>query len=106
MASSRDASNGPDWTDVAVAMNSIGEFHGAELTLLMSLAGARDAGSMRLTMRATKHGGANGAASASVSRSVWFPNQDSATMAGAALKLTYEMDLDCGAMWLQSEMFA
>lgn len=101
MAASRATSNGPDWTDISLAMDSIGRFHKVELTLVMSPDGARDAGSLRLTMRATKPAGQAGDRHNSVSRSVWYPNWDSLTLEGAVFKLVYDLDRDCGSMWSQ-----
>lgn len=85
-------------------MDSIGRFHRVDLTLVMSPDGARDVGSLRLTMRATKQGVGLGGQHNSVSRSVWFPNWDSLTLEGAVFKLVYDLDRDCGAMWSQEEL--
>jgi hypothetical protein len=105
LAQSRGSSNGPDVTDIAQAMEAIASYHEVELTILATRNGSRGDGDLKLTVLAESRTGSRGGASSKVSRSAWYPNQQSKTLEGAIFKLLYETDLDCGAMWSQTELF-
>jgi hypothetical protein len=99
------SSNGPDWTDVAVTMQALGEFHNATVTLTMSQDGARSVGDLRLTATAKQKGLTFGAATGLVSRSLWWPSTEHREFVSAAYGLLLRLDLDCGQMWMQTELF-
>lgn len=97
------SSSGPDWTDISLLMNSLERFHGVTVNLLMSHDGGRDAASIRIVARARKDEEESGGARRSVSRACWWPNADGLGLVGTAFRLLYELDVDCGAFWTQSE---
>jgi hypothetical protein len=105
LAHSRGLSSGPDVTDIAQAMEAIAGFHNVDLTILLTRNGSRGDGDIKLTVLAESKTGARGGRSSKVSRSAWYPNQQSKTLEGALFKLLYEADLDCGAMWSQTGLF-
>lgn len=105
MPSNRGTSNGPDVTDIAQAMEAISSFHSVELTILLSRAGARGDGDLKVTVLAERRGDRPLMSLNKVSRSAWYPHRDVKTLEGALFKLLYELDRDCGQMWAQSELF-
>jgi hypothetical protein len=105
LASSRDSSNGPDWTDVAVCMAALEEFHAVDVSLQMLRDGARDSGSIKLVAIAKRKLATNGVAPPSVSRARWLTEHRPDRVAAMAFRLLYELDLDCSTMWAQTELF-
>jgi len=98
------SSNGPDWEDIQHALETIGGFHGASLSLTIQLAGARAAGHLEIIAVATTESALRGDQLRSVSRKHLYPNGQSRSLEGAMFKLLYELDKDCGSFWGQREM--
>jgi len=88
-----------------MAMDAIATFHSAELTIVLSRAGARGDGDLKVTCIAERRGDAKQGARSRVSRSAWFPHRAVKTLEGALFKLLYEVDMDCGQMWAQMTLF-
>ncbi len=106
MASSRDSSNGPDWMDVATAVQAVEEFHAVRLELIWELIPGAKAASWRVTGRAARRMGSRGALPGSVSRSVPLHGGNPVTAVATIFRLVYDLDKDCGAMWAQAELFS
>jgi len=88
-----------------MTMDAIATFHSVELMILLTRAGARSDGDLKMTCIAERRGGAGTARSAKVSRSAWFPHREVKTLEAALYRILYEIDLDCGQMWAQASLF-
>lgn len=105
LASNRVSWNGPDWTDVALAVTAVEEFHRVDVTLLFRLPRPGRKGLLELLVKAEKRLNENTGRPASVSRSVMISGGSPLTVAATTYRLVLELDHDCGTMWMQSELF-
>lgn len=105
LASSRDSSNGPDWTDVAAAILAVEDFHkvSIELVTMLPRPGHKGLLEVRATakMRIWEYGGRL----PSVSRSVLISSGNPTMVVATIFRLVYDLDRDCGAMWSQDKLF-
>lgn len=106
MASSRVSSNSPDWKDIAATIQGLEEFHKSVITLTIALPTNAQGGMLVVTAKAARRVNSNAAAVPSVSRSRPIGSVDSTMGVAGMFRLLYELDLDCGQMWSQEEMFS
>lgn len=99
MASKRDSSATLDAMDVAIALAGVQDMHDVSVTILVSAAGLAGSGGLVLRAVATRNHLTRGGLLKSVSRSVAYPSDASATLEGALFKLAYDIEKDCDRMW-------
>jgi len=105
LASSRITSNGPDFADVAATMAALEEFHNSQITITLSLPEQGRSGLLHATAKAARKINAPVVAVASVSRSHQIGSREPTMVAAGLFRLLYALDLDCGQMWSQEELF-
>lgn len=94
-------SSGPDWRDVHAILIALGELHQVDVSLTMLPDGASAYGSLQIIATAWRKHASVGGARRSVSRKHPFPSSNHADIWSACMKLLYELDRDCSAMWEQ-----
>lgn len=106
MASSRGSSNSPDWRDIAETIRALEEFHKSVITLTIGLPAPDRGGMLVVTAKAARRVNSSAAAVPSVCRSRPIGSVDSVMGVAGMFRLLYELDLDCGQMWSQEELFS
>lgn len=88
-----------------MAMAALQEFHAVSVSLVISPAGVPESGALEVIALATRKQDTSGVLPQSVSRKRFYPSRDSKSCAGLVYRLLLELDLDCGKMWAQAELF-
>jgi hypothetical protein len=90
---------------VAETLLALETFHNSQITVTIALPPPAKGGMLVVTAKAARRVNGNVAAVASVSRSRPIGSTDSAMGVAGIFRLLYELDLDCGQMWSQEELF-
>ena len=88
-----------------MVMKAVEQFHAVTVTLSIKLPSGSESGLLRMTARAERKMGARGALQGSVSRSVRIGSGNGSQLAADTFSLLYGLDLDCGQMWANEEIF-
>ncbi len=105
LASSRGTSNGPDWKDIASALEAVESYHNVTVGLHVSVPVISESGRVRITAVATRKGSVPVGVRPSVSRSLLIGSQDAHRDTATIFRLVHDLDRDCGQMWAQADMF-
>jgi hypothetical protein len=97
--------SGLDWMAVMDLTHAIEQLHGVSVNLVMSLDGVYKPYRLQVVAVAEKEQGVATGLRRSVSRKRFFPTVEAETLEGLVFRLLHELDRDCGAMWLQTELY-
>jgi len=101
LASSRDTSNGPDWKDIALALEAVGLYHNVVVDIRFTAPKSGLAGSLQVTATASRKGCLPPGVRPSVCRSFLIGSNGVMKDTARIFRLVHELDRDCGQMWEQ-----
>lgn len=105
MASSRDTSNGPDWTDVGLLLRELQILHKSSVKLVMQPDGPQHSSSMDVEAFAVREGHLGTEVGYSVSVKYRVTPARPGQMPAMMLRLLYELDRMClVTFWRQGEL--
>jgi hypothetical protein len=88
-----------------MTMKAVEQFHAVTVTLSIRLPLGSENGLLLMTAKAERKMGARGGLLGSVSRSVRIGSANGSQVAADTFRLLYGLDLDCGQMWANEELF-
>lgn len=105
MASSRDTSNGPDWTDIALLLRELQILHKSSVSLVIKPDGPGQSSAMDVEAFAVREGHQGTEVGYSVSVKYRVTPSRPGQMPAMMLRLLYELDRLClVTFWRQSEL--
>jgi len=90
---------------VSATIEALESFHNSRITVTLGLPDRGKSGVLTATAKAARNFAGNAAAVNSVSRSCPIGFGEPTMVAAAIFRLLYALDLDCGQMWSQEELF-